>query len=130
VANEKLGVDLAFDLDDLLLTPTGDLALTEDTANVRAAVLRLLNTRPGELLAHPDIGNPVWDMLSDPITDGWLDLAKAAILTCLETEPRITVQDISAESLPEQRAVRFTITYLVLDEPGEENLVWEVSTGV
>lgn len=130
MANEKLGVDLAFDLDDLLLTPTGDLALTEDTANVRAAVLRLLNTRPGDLLAHPDIGNPVWDMLSDPITDGWLDLAKAAILNCLEAEPRITVQNITTEPIPEQRLIRFVVSYQVLDEPGEENLVWEVNSGV
>lgn len=125
MANRKLGVDLAGL--DLRTTLQGDLALTDDRENVRAAMMRRLDTPLGGLFSHPDYGNPLHDMLSDPIDQNFAGRAVIAIRQCLNQEPRIKVKGIEITAEPEQRRVVFIISYSILDEPGSENLVWEVA---
>ncbi|MDI6711461.1 MAG: GPW/gp25 family protein [Bacillota bacterium] len=128
--NPRLGVDLAWDKGDLQATPQGDLALVADRANVRAAVLRRLHTPLGALFYDPLYGNSIYDLLSEPLDEVWAARAVRAVKACLSREPRVMVKDIVTELLPESRLARFTITYLILDDPEPENLVWEVPVSV
>ncbi|TEB09296.1 GPW/gp25 family protein [Pelotomaculum propionicicum] len=125
MTNPKLGVDLAGP--DLSPTYQGDAALVHDTTNVRGAILRRLETPLGGLFAHPQYGNPVHDILSDVMADAWSGKAVVGIRQCLDQEPRVKVEDVNVEMYPEQRLAVFNITYRVLDEPGVENLVWQVN---
>lgn len=123
-ANPKLGVDLAGP--DLASTPAGDVALVDGRENVRRAILRRLNTPLGGLFAHPQYGNPVHDILSETMDDAWAGKAVAGIRQCLDQEPRIRVEAVKVDMYPEQRLAVFEISYRVLDEPGAENIVWQV----
>ncbi|NLI12805.1 MAG: GPW/gp25 family protein [Peptococcaceae bacterium] len=125
MSNPKLGVDLAGP--DLIPTYQGDVALIEGKNNVRGAILRRLNTPLGCLFAHPWYGNPVHDILSENMNDAWAGRAIAGIRQCLDQEPRIKVESVQVTMYPEDRLAVFNITYRVLDEPGEENIVWQVS---
>jgi len=125
MANPRLGVDLAGL--DLRTTLQGDLALIEDKENVRAAIIRRLDTPMGKLFSHPDYGNPLHDLLSEPINQDFEGRAVIAIQQCLSKEPRIKLEGVEVTLVPEQRQVLFNITYRILDEPGPENLVWEVA---
>ena len=55
--------------DGLTLTPTGTLAMVDDHAAVRQAVLILLTTVPGERVMRPDYGCPL-DRLMFVAPDG------------------------------------------------------------
>lgn len=123
--NPKLGVDLAGP--DLVPTYQGDAALVDDKANVRGAIERRLNTPLGGLFAHPGYGNPVYDLLSEPLDGVWPGKAMAGVRQCLDQEPRIRVESVQVEVYPEQRKAMFDISYSLLDTPGTENLVWGVN---
>lgn len=125
MANPKLGVDLAGP--DLVPTYQGDASLVDDKVNVRGALKRRLNTPLGGLFTHPEYGNPVHDLLSEPMGDAWQGKAIIGIRQCLDQEPRIKVDSVQVDLHPEQRMAVFTITYKVLDDPGAENLVWKVN---
>lgn len=123
--NPKLGVDLAGP--DLVPTYQGDTALVEDKVNVRKAIERRLNTPLGRLFAHPEYGNPVHDLLSEPMDDAWQGKAIAGIRQCLAQEPRIKVEAVQVEIFLEDRKAVFTTSYSVVETPGVENLVWQVN---
>lgn len=124
MGNQKLGVDLADP--DLTVTYQGDLALTDGKDNVKNALLRRLNTPLGALFAHPEYGNPVFDLISDVINAAWAGKAVAGIRECLDQEPRIKGDSV-VEMYLEQRQAVSQISYSILDKPGTENLVWQVS---
>ncbi|MEW6423184.1 MAG: GPW/gp25 family protein [Bacillota bacterium] len=125
MANPKLGVDLAGP--DLVATYTGDASLVEDKENVRGAIIRRLNTPLGRLFAHPWYGNPVHDLLSEPMDDAWAGKALAGIRQCLDQEPRIKVKSVQVNISPEDRKAVFNISYTIIETPGVENLVWQVN---
>ncbi len=124
MANPKLGVDLAGL--DLHTTYQGDLALMQDVDNVRAAIHRRLETPLGGLFSHPDYGNPLHEYLSEQMDSTWEGKAIVGIKECLKQEPRITLKKVEISINMESRKAAFSISYLVLNAPGEDNLVWEV----
>lgn len=124
MANQKLGVDLAGP--DLVPTYQGDASLVDDKVNVRGAIMRRLNTPLGRLFNHPEYGNPVYDILSEPMDEAWAGKAMAGIRQCLAQEPRIKVESVKVDMYPEQRTAVFLISYKLLDEPGIENIIWQV----
>lgn len=125
VNNSRLGVDLAGL--DLRTTYQGDLALSEGRDNVRAAIMRRLDTPLGGLFSHPKYGNSVHDIISEVMDDSWQGKAISGIRQCLAQEPRITLESVGVEIVMEQRTAVFSILYSVLDAPAAENIVWEVS---
>jgi len=125
MANQKLGVDLAGP--DLVPTYQGDASLVDDKVNVRGAIMRRLNTPLGGLFTHPEYGNPVHDILSDTMDEAWAGKAMAGIRQCLAQEPRIKVEAVKVEMYPEQRTAVFLISYKLLDEPGIQNIIWQVN---
>lgn len=59
--DEQLGTDIALNLetDELLVSPTGDLALVSGVQNMQQAMHIKFTTFPGELPAHPTFGGAV-----------------------------------------------------------------------
>lgn len=119
-----LGVDLAH---NGRITSNGDLAIVSGPDNVRQAVTRRLNTPRGSLFAHPTYGNPVYDMLSEPITESWIGRAISCIQECLSDEPRIILINISTQVIPESRNVCFTVSYQLVNDSEVENITWEAA---
>lgn len=107
----------------------GDYELTDGLDNLKAAILRRLETPKGALFAHPDYGNPAWDLLSEEMDEDWAVRVVAAIKECLEQEPRVQRVDVSYELFPETRTARFYIYFVPIESQVTENLIWEVTTG-
>lgn len=130
-ANLDLGIDilltgnanLSATSGDLSTTSTNDIAVVDDVENVRQALIKRLNTRKGDLWAHPDYGCDIWDILSDPMTDAWLKSAVQTIADAINDDPRSQVVKVTYESVQQERYVIFTIIYEIIDGR-QDNLVW------
>jgi phage baseplate assembly protein W len=112
---------------DLVRSPQAGLATVSGPDNVQGAVLRRLDTPLGNLPAHPEYGNPAWDLLGDPMVQGFTDRFLAATRQCLDQEPRISVIKLRIGIVAELGRVDVGLTYQLLGQPGERNLVWSVS---
>jgi len=123
------GVDFQVSLGelDLVRSPQAGLATVAAAENVQGAVLRRLDTPLGDLPAHPDYGSAVWDMLGDPMVQGWPDRVLAAVRTCLAQEPRIAVTGLRIGIQAAQGRVDVGVSYRLLGQPGVRNLVWSVN---
>lgn len=109
---------------DLVRSPQAGLAVVSAADNVQGAVLRRLDTPLGDLPAHPDYGSGVWDILGDPMTQGWGDRFLAAVRTCLAQEPRIAVTGLRIAIVAAQGRVDVGVSYQLIGQPGVRNLVW------
>lgn len=123
------GQDFAISLANLDLerSPQNGLALVSGADNVRGAVLRRLDTPFGDLPAHPDYGNGAWDLLGDPMVQGWSDNVLAAVRVCLAQEPRIALTGLRIAIVAELGRVDVGVSYQLLGQPGVLNLVWSVN---
>lgn len=106
----------------------GDCELTSGLDNLKAAILRRLETPIGALFAHPDYGNPAWDLLGEEMDEDWAARVVAAIRECMEQDPRVQRVDVSYELFPESRTAKFYILYVPIESQVAENLIWEVRT--
>lgn len=131
--NKKLGTDLKITGTAGWFTTThGDLAVNDfsdigtvyDLAVVDQALKQRLNTRKGDLWAHPEYGNPVFDILSDLMTQEWYMQAVALLKECIDDEPRAECVNISYTSTPQERSVVFTIQYKIVGDGRQSNLNW------
>lgn len=132
MVNERLGRDLRItDTDNwlnpesggLVLSDHGDADTIDDAALVDQALRLRLNTRKGELWAHPDYGNPVYDILSDLMTDEWFARAISGLTDCINDEPRASCTGVTYTAVPQERRVEFTIQYKIVDGR-QGNLIW------
>lgn len=133
MGNYQLGVDIKlsggswFDGgSDIIVTDRGDIDAIDDIDNVRQALFRRLNTPTGDLWAHPDYGNAAWDILGDCMDDDFLAKALDAIHDCINAEPRVKLIDVQQEVQQENRIVIYSITYSILDDTREDNLVFTI----
>lgn len=131
--NPALGVDLRLTdaggwtgagTTDVAVTANNDLSTIDDADNVRQALLRRLNTPKGGLWAHPSYGNPVWDILSEPMSETWLSHASWIIRECINDEPRAETINVKYKAVPAERRVQFTVEYRVTGDDEVKNLVW------
>jgi Bacteriophage baseplate protein W len=82
----------------LRLTPTGAIAMVEDAAAVRQAVLLLLSTVPGERVMRPEYGCDLQRLTFSPNDDTTAGLAIHYVRRALERwEPRIEILHLDAE---------------------------------
>jgi phage baseplate assembly protein W len=123
------GTDLQVSLAnlDLVRSPQAGLATISGADNVQGAVLRRLDTPFGNLPAHPEYGCGVWELLGEPIVQGWSDRFVAAVREALAQEPRIAVTALRIAIVQELGRVDVGISYQLLGQPGTRNLVWSVS---
>jgi phage baseplate assembly protein W len=85
----------------LLWSPCGDVALVEEDASVRQAVLLLLTTTPGERVMRPDYGCELARLVFSPNDDTTAGLAKHYVKRALDQwEPRIDVLRLDADQHP------------------------------
>ena len=90
------------DLDDvsksgLQLSPTGGIAMVDESASVRQAILLLFSTAPGERVMRPDYGVPLRRLVFSPNDDTTAGLAIHYVKQALDRwEPRITVLKLDA----------------------------------
>lgn len=81
----------------LELMPTGAVAMVEDEAAVRQAILMLLSTMPGERVMRPGYGCDLQRLVFSPNDDTTAGLAAHYVRTAVETwEPRVEVLRVDA----------------------------------
>lgn len=111
---------------DLVRSQQAGLAEVDGADNVAGAVLRRLDTPFGDLPAHPTYGNGAWDLIGAAMTVGFPDRFLAAIRQCLDQEPRITVTGLRINIVADLGRVDVGISYQLLSQPGERNLLWSI----
>lgn len=81
----------------LTKTPTGGIAMVDEQASVRQAILLLLSTVPGERVMRPDYGCALFRLVFAPNDDTTAGLAIHYVRQALERwEPRITLLHVDA----------------------------------
>lgn len=106
MADDIYGTDIAQTFDqDWGTTATADIATVSGPENLVQALKRRTGTRVGALFYAPSYGNPIYDMLSLPITDNWVSSAQAAGRTCLLGDPRIADAQVTVSPNPSKRKV-------------------------
>lgn len=93
--------DLDPDHAGLAISAGGALALVEDAALVRQALLMLLTTRPGERVMRPDYGCDIGRLVFWPNDATTAGLAIHHVRRAIERfEPRVRIVDIDAGPSP------------------------------
>lgn len=114
---------------DWQVTATSDVATVSGPDNLQQALMRRANTRVGALFYAPSYGNPIYDMLSGPYNQDWVNRATAGARNCLLGDPRIKDTQVTVTPNPATRTV--TIFYSWTDVNGNTGqFPQEVSTGV
>lgn len=83
----------------LLKTPRGILAQKKGVDQIKADLLQLLLTNPGERVMMPDFGTPLRKLIFEP-NDSSLEIqAREMIITSIRTwEPRVVITNIQITS--------------------------------
>jgi phage baseplate assembly protein W len=77
-------------------TPQGYFRQTTDVDTIKADMLQLLLTYPGERVFLPQFGTPLRDLIFEPGTSILIANAKAMIAKSLQIwEPRVDIQQVS-----------------------------------
>ncbi|SHN73117.1 GPW/gp25 family protein [Desulfitobacterium chlororespirans] len=128
---DGLGVSLAFSADkNLQVNYLGSYALVSGADNVRQAVELRLHTPLGALALHPEYGNRLFAIVSDPLQDDFPVKAELAVRECLAGETRITVKSIGVNVLREKRTAQIMIRYSVNEDRDITETMLEVPYGV
>ena len=115
------GGDLAFD-------ERGDLLSLNWADNLRASLIRRLNTPLGSiaslafgteglLVLNETYGNPAHSMISEPLTPVTISRLRAGVQTCLEQEDRIDLLEVGSrlENMTNRLVLVLDIVYAVRD---------------
>jgi Bacteriophage baseplate protein W len=93
----------------LRILPTGSIAMVEEEASIRQAVLLLLSTSPGERVMRPNYGCELRKLIFSPNDETSAGLAIHYVRRALELwEPRIDVVHLDA-TRDEDDPVRLTV---------------------
>lgn len=111
------------------VTAQSDVTLVSGPANLQAALERRWGTRVGALFYAPSYGNPIFDHLSENITDDWIEQRAIDARTCLLGDSRLSDVQVTITPNPEKRTVLFQCYWT--DVTGNTGtLTQEVSVGV
>jgi phage baseplate assembly protein W len=95
-------LDVGAGASGLEYSTTGGIAMIEEDASVRQAILLLINTQPGERVMRPSYGCQLSQLAFSPSDDTTAGLAIHYVRRALERwEPRIEIVSIDAERNPE-----------------------------
>lgn len=93
----------------LRIMPTGRIAMVEEEASVRQAILLLLSTSPGERVMRPDYGCELHKLIFSPNDETSAGLAIHYVRRALELwEPRVDIVHLDAIR-DEDDPVRLTV---------------------
>lgn len=108
MSDDVFGTDIAQTQgQDWKTTAQSDVSVVSGTDNLQQALERRWGTRLGALFYASGYGNPVFDMLSEPITPDWTVRATASAKTCLLGDPRVSDVQVTVTPNPEKRTVLF-----------------------
>ena len=133
--NKELGVDIMIadtgwlDGAGEVISRNGDMQPISDADNVRQALIMRLNCPKGTLIRHQEYGNGVYDILSESMSDSFLEMALANIKDCIVQEPRAELVDVTYTVNHAERTIIYTVYYKVVDNPGTNNLVYTLDVG-
>lgn len=94
---------------------TGDLVTVSDVDAIRTSISNILQTNFYERLFNQDVGSSVRDILFDdygPVTQ--LRLQNAIETAIANFEPRVTIDNISVEMVPDRNEYYVRIDFLVV----------------
>lgn len=84
------------------LSPRGGVAMVDEAASVRQAILLLLGTRPGERVMRPDYGCDLFKLVFAPADNTTAGLAMHYVREALARwEPRIDIAELDANVNPD-----------------------------
>ena len=133
---ENLGVDLLLDDDGaLLVSPSGDLAITQDGRTCLLQDVRnLLDTLPGDLFGHPAYGAGVPRLFGEEDRPDFERLVVRAITDALTFNqgvgPRIEPESIVVYPLPRTgREAQFQVSFVPLGEEWTNRSNWVFQLG-
>ena len=98
INSQFFGVDLFF-TDDLKVTPKGDWLVVDGLENLRRAIYRRLQVKPGEFRVRPDYGVGVHSYVKKAMPKSVLDALKQRITTQLSKDKRIN-KVVGVELIP------------------------------
>ncbi len=123
-----VGTDLAFDeFGDLLVGPTGDVAVAQDRDVLARDLMDRLSCLPGEMPVHPEWGCRIRSLLGASDTPRTRMLARRYLVEALEDDPRIEDGSIVIQQLaasPEEKVYR--IQFALAGETQLQQLVWKL----
>ena len=99
--------------------------MASDEEDIRQSLAILLSTRIGERVMQPKYGCDLHDMVFEPLDVGLRaslrDLIEVAILYF---EPRIILDDVVLEDVPERGLVEVTLDYVIATTNTRSNFVY------
>ncbi|CAB3778770.1 hypothetical protein LMG28614_00724 [Paraburkholderia ultramafica] len=112
--------------------PSGRLAYVEGDANVEQSLRILLQTAPGERVMRPDFGCEAPRLVFAPGSQQFMSLLETTIREAIrDWEPRIDVQDVTAEADPvDPSHVTVSLAYTVRQTNTRMNLVFPFYLGM
>ncbi|MDJ0768461.1 MAG: GPW/gp25 family protein [Ilumatobacter sp.] len=101
------------------------VVMASDEEDIRQSLAILLSTRIGERVMQPKYGCDLHDMVFEPLDVGLRaslrDLIEVAILYF---EPRIILDDVVLEDVPERGLVEVTLDYVIATTNTRSNFVY------
>ena len=121
---DLVGIDPA----GLRLSPSGGIAMVQEEASVRQAILLLLSTVPGERVMRPDYGCELHRLVFAPNDDTTAGLAIHYVRRALERwEPRIVVLHLDATRGPDEpHRLDISLEYRVRSTQRAERLAYSL----
>jgi phage baseplate assembly protein W len=103
----------------------GQIATAAYEEDVRQAILIILGTDPGERIMRPDFGAGLSAFVFEPITPTTLESLRVRVSEALvDWEPRIDLEKVSVDAVPDQGKVLIDVHYRVRATNARHNLVY------
>jgi len=116
-----LGTGWAFPV----VTENGKVVLASGERDIEMAVRLILSTSLGERVMLPEFGSRLQELVFKPLHDATIGIAQQYVREALERwEPRIDLDEVSAEPFPEQAMLMITIRYHIRDSNVPANIVY------
>ena len=99
---------------------TNDLIVKKDVDAVKQSIRNLILTNHYERPFHPEIGSNVTALLFEPMNPITANVLQRNIAEVIENfEPRARLVSVIASSQPDRNAYEVTISFYVVNVPGE-----------
>jgi phage baseplate assembly protein W len=104
----------------------GGVALVHEEADIREAIINILQTAPGERVMRPEYGCGIHDLIFAPMNARTMGLIIRYVQQALgRWEPRIEVPDVEVEVDPDEDSrVLIQVRYRVKSTHDERSLVY------
>ena len=107
------------------LTKQGSFQLSQDYRNLEESIVIILGTRIGERLYRPNFGSRLHELVFAPLNEETLLLAQIYAREALQQwEPRIKIETVTADPLPDAASLQITVHYRIRKTHHRRSLVY------